>query len=60
MSCGSCLFSTINMTNIDEKHSNPPFLHVKRKNTRKNRYKNGRKYTFFSDRQNIEDKSEVG
>jgi len=32
----------------------PPYLHVKHKNTRKTGYNNGRKYTFFSDRQNIE------
>ena len=35
MSCGSCLFSTMNMTNVDENTQNPPFLLVKRENTRK-------------------------
>ena len=43
------------MTNVDEKHSKPPFLHVQRENTRKT----GTKIHFFSDRQNIEDISEV-
>ena len=53
MSCGSCLFSTMNMTNVDENTQNPPFLHVKRENTHMhiyrnslNRHNNGRKYTF--------------
>ena len=33
--CGSYVFWTINMPNIDEKHSKGPILHVKHKNTRK-------------------------
>ena len=38
----------------------PPYLHVKHRNTRKTGTKNGREYTFFSDRQNIENTSKVG
>ena len=39
---------------------NPPFLHVKRENTRKMGAKMIENTFFFSDRQNIEDISEVG
>ena len=53
------IFRIMNMTNIDGKHSKPPYLHVKHKNTRKTGTK-WSKIHFFSDRQNIENSSEVG
>ena len=43
-----------------ENTQNPPFLHVKRENTRKTDTKMVENTLFFSDRQNIEDISEVG
>ena len=35
IACRSCVFWTMNMTNIDGKHSKTPYSHVKHKNTRK-------------------------
>ena len=32
---GSCVFLTMNMTNIDENTQNPPLFYVKHENTRK-------------------------
>ena len=48
----------MNIGNVDGKHSNPPYLHENHENTRKKK-QNDRKYTFFSDRQDIENSFEV-
>ena len=48
------------MTRHENKEHGNNILDMMRDHDFKNRYKNGREYTFFSDRQNIENTSEVG